>query len=80
MSVYSCYRAELRKWFESIGVGVVENLDEISHRDFDLAHVFDLARAHASGLDRAYALARGIPRDADLDLAGVFGLTWKGDA
>jgi hypothetical protein len=51
------------------------DLQILSTFDFDLAHVHELARAHAFGLDRAYVLARGIPRDADLDLAGVFGLT-----
>jgi hypothetical protein len=45
--------------------------------DFDLAHVLELARVHASDLDRAYGLARSIPRPADdpaLPLSGVLGL------
>jgi hypothetical protein len=50
------------------------DLQILSAFDFDLARVYELARAHASSLDHAYALARGIPRDADLDLAGVFGM------
>ncbi|MGH3264034.1 MAG: hypothetical protein ACRDNS_18800, partial [Trebonia sp.] len=50
------------------------DLHIISAFDFDLTRVHELARAHESGLDPAYALARGIPREADLDLAGVFGL------
>jgi hypothetical protein len=50
------------------------DLNILSAFDFDLAHVIELARAHAAPLDRAYALACGVPRDADLDLAGVFGL------
>jgi hypothetical protein len=45
--------------------------------DFDLAHVLELARVHATNLDRAYGLARSIPRPADdpaLPLSGVLGL------
>ena len=50
------------------------DLHILSAFDFDLARVHELARAHAASLDRAHELARGIPRAADLDLAGVFGL------
>ena len=50
------------------------DLHILSAFDFDLARVHELARFHAASLDRAHALARGIPRAADLDLAGVFGL------
>jgi hypothetical protein len=50
------------------------DLNILSAFDFDLARVLELARAHAVPLDRAYALACGIARDADLELAGVFGL------
>ena len=50
------------------------DLHILSAFDFDLAHVHELARAHAASLYRAHELARGIPRAADLDLAGVFGL------
>ncbi|HEX4289838.1 MAG TPA: NACHT domain-containing protein, partial [Trebonia sp.] len=50
------------------------DLHILSAFDFDLARVHELARVHADGLYRAHALARGIPRAADLDLAGVFGL------
>lgn len=42
--------------------------------DFDVAHARELARVHDTGLDRAYALARGIPHAPDLGLASVFGL------
>jgi hypothetical protein len=50
------------------------DLSILSAFDFDLVRVRELARVHAASLERAYALARGIPRAADLDLAGVFGL------
>jgi hypothetical protein len=50
------------------------DLHILSAFDFDLARVHELARVHAASLDRAHELARGIPRAADLDLAGVFGL------
>ena len=50
------------------------DLHILSAFDFDLARVHELARVHTASLDRAHALARGIPRAADLDLAGVFGL------
>ena len=50
------------------------DLNILSAFDFDLARVHELARVHVSSLDRARVLARGIPGDADLDLAAVFGL------
>jgi hypothetical protein len=42
--------------------------------DFDVGHVRELARVHATALDRAHALAHSIPRAPDLGLATVFGL------
>jgi hypothetical protein len=60
------------------GVELADTIDLdlhiLSAFDFDLARVHELARVHAASLDRAHALACGIPRAADLDLAGVFGL------
>ena len=60
------------------GVELADTIDLdlhiLSAFDFDLARVHELARVHAASLDLAHALARGIPRTADLDLAGVFGL------
>lgn len=50
------------------------DLNILSAFEFDLDRVLELARAHASCLDRAYARARDITRAAELDLAGVFGL------
>ena len=59
-------------------VGLADTIDLdlsiLSAFDFDLGRVRELASVHAASLDRAYALARGIPRAADRDLAGVFGL------
>jgi hypothetical protein len=49
------------------------DLKVLSAFDFDLAHVLELAAGHAISLDRAYALARSIPRTADPDLVTVFG-------
>jgi hypothetical protein len=45
-----------------------------SDAESNLAHALDLARVHATDLDHADALARGIPGEPGLDLAGVFGL------
>jgi hypothetical protein len=50
------------------------DLNILSLFDFDLAHALEVARLHATSFDRAYTLARSIPRAAHLDLAGVFGL------
>ncbi len=49
------------------------DLNILSAFDFDLAHVIELAGVHTAELDRADALARGVPGAADLDLASVFG-------
>jgi NACHT domain-containing protein len=50
------------------------DLHILSAFDFDLARVHELARVHATSLQRAHGLASSVPRAADLDLAGVFGL------
>jgi hypothetical protein len=49
------------------------DLNVFSLFGFDLAHVLELARLHATSHDRAYTLACSIPR-ADLDLDRVLGL------
>ena len=51
------------------------DLSVLSAFDFDIDHVIDLARVHASDLDRTDLLVRGVVNDLDPDLAGVFGLT-----
>jgi NACHT domain-containing protein len=51
------------------------DLSVLSAFDFDIGHTLDLARVHASDLDRADLLAHSVVNNPDLDLAGVFGLT-----
>jgi NACHT domain len=51
------------------------DLSVLSAFDFDIGHAIDLARVHASEVDRADQLARSVVHDPDPDLADVFGLT-----
>src|SRR5579872_7304816 len=51
------------------------DLSVLSAFDFDIGHAIDLVRVHASDLDRADLLTRGVVNDAAPDLARAFGLT-----
>jgi hypothetical protein len=51
------------------------DLSVLSAFDFDIDHAIELARVHATDLDRADLLARSVVNDPAPDLARVFGLT-----
>src|SRR5262249_10818972 len=51
------------------------DLSILSAFDFDIGPAIDLARVHASDLDRVGVLARGVVNEAGPDLERVFGLT-----
>jgi hypothetical protein len=63
-------RARARELAEQVEL----DLNILGAFDFDLERVRELARAHGSGFGQAFDLARGLPRSAELDLAGVLGL------
>ncbi len=66
--------ARVRARAVELADAIDRDLSVLSAFDFDLAHVHQLARVHATELARTYALARGIPDASASGLASAFGL------
>ena len=71
VSAISLARARAVELAEAIDL----DLSVLSAFDFDIGHTIDLARTHASCLDRADLFAHRVVNDPDPGLARVFGLT-----